>query len=214
MRTLALVAVALFAMAAPAFAQREKPLPRAVVDLRGFFSGLSQDPITASQLDPVVAVTDLPNRALGGVVGGHLYLLRGRSLALGVGVEAVTARSRAQQTDDDTGQPVGPPITQRMRGVSGNVSLNFGHRDGWSYVTAGMGPLSLFTYNTPEAPADDPPSRTTIVLGAGARWFASPHLAFCFDLRFYQTRPETPSGAYPGRQRANVRVLSAGVSIR
>jgi hypothetical protein len=214
MRTLALGAAGLLFIARPVHAQLPKPLPMAVIDARGFFSALSRDPVTAGQLDPPVPITALPNRALGGVAGVHVYLLRGRNLALGVGGEAIIARSRAQEKDKETGAPIGAPITQRMRGMSGVVSLNFGTRDGWSYLSAGMGPLTLNTYSDEQAPTEAPPMRRTINLGAGARWFATRHLAFCFDLRFYQTRPEEPTAVYPGRQRAQVRILSAGIAIR
>ncbi|MCC7007939.1 MAG: hypothetical protein IT184_03910 [Acidobacteria bacterium] len=214
MKTCVLAAAAALAVAVPAHAQLPKSLPIAVVDVRGFFSGLSRDPVTADQLTPPVTTAELPNRALGGIAGVHLFVWRGRSMALGLGGEGVIARARAQQNDEETGAPLGAPITQRMRGLAGTVSLNFGHRDGWSYVSAGMGPLTLNTYDTEQAPDAPPPTRMTINMGAGARWFATRHVAFCFDLRFYQTRPETPTDAYPGRQRARVRVLSAGISIR
>ena len=65
-----------------------------------------------------------------------------------------------------------------------------------------------------QGPEDSPPRMSTINLGAGARWFASRHFAFCFDLRFYETKPEVPTGSYPGRERMRVRVLSAGIAIR
>jgi hypothetical protein len=51
-------------------------------------------------------------------------------------------------------------------------------------------------------------------MGAGARWFNTAHLAFCFDMRFYLTRPEDPTITYPGRQRSRLLVLSAGISIK
>jgi hypothetical protein len=51
-------------------------------------------------------------------------------------------------------------------------------------------------------------------MGAGARWFNTAHVAFCFDMRFYLTRPEDPTITYPGRQRSRLLVLSAGISIK
>jgi hypothetical protein len=99
-------------------------------------------------------------------------------------------------------------------GLSGMVSLNFGHRDGWSYVSAGMGPLSFATFQGEQAPALRPPVQMTINLGAGARWFITRHVAFCFDLRFYQTEPEVTTDFYPPRQRTQLRVLSAGVAFK
>lgn len=209
MRRFALLAGLLVA-AAPAHAQSPKPLPTVVIDLRGFYGGVGRDPVTAAGLG--IGLTELPGRGPGGVLGVHVYPLRGRNLAIGVGGEAVLARTHAQETDDE-GEATGPAVRQRFQGISGSISLNFGHRDGWSYVSAGMGPLGLGTYTGDSSPGR-PPMKSTINLGAGARWFATSHVAFAFDLRFYQTRPESPTEAYPGRQRARVRVLSAGISLR
>jgi hypothetical protein len=181
-----------------------------IVDLRGFYGGLGQDPATAAGLE--VAPTSLPKRGPGGVVGVHFYPIRGESIALGVGGEGILSRTRAQETDDQ-GAPTGPMIRQLFQGVSGSVSLNFGHRDGWSYVSAGMGPLAFATYAGDTLPGKAP-LRSTLNLGAGARWFAWSHVAFCFDLRFYETRPEVETAEFPGRERRRIRVLSAGIAIR
>jgi hypothetical protein len=224
MRHVVLTALLLTAPAI-ASAQQREPLPVMVVDIRGFYTGLGQDPITAAGLLPLpVDPTQLPTRGLGGVGGVHFYPLRWRRLALGLGGEGVLVRARAETLPDDgdddndddeavPGEPL-PIVNQRMMGLTGIVSLNFGHRDGWSYVSAGMGPLSLGTYRGDEAPPIRPPMKMTIVLAAGARWFAWRHVAFGFDLRFYQTRPQDATVFYPARQRANLRVLSAGVSFR
>jgi hypothetical protein len=101
-----------------------------------------------------------------------------------------------------------------MRGFAPQLSLNFGHREGWSYLSAGMGPLSLSTYQGQTAPVTPPPVKSTINMGGGARWFNSAHLAFCFDVRFYLTRPEDPTLYYPGRQRSRLVVLSAGIAMK
>jgi hypothetical protein len=208
MRVVLLAVTMLAGVAADAGAQLPRPIPWFVVDVRGFYSGLGQDPVTAADLG--IAPTMLPARGLGGVVGAHVFVFRGRNIALGLGGEGVIARGRAHSDEDDA---TGQAFQQRLRGVSGVVSLNFGYRDGWSYVSAGIGPLSFATVVVGEEPADGPPSQSTINLGAGARWFASRHVAFCFDLRFYQTEPELRT-AYPGRQRTQIKVFSAGIAIR
>jgi len=213
-----LLVAAIAAMAVPAHAQLPKPLPFAVVDVRGFYGGLGQDPATAAGLvvlnpaQPVEA-TDLPKRGPGGVIGLHLYVLRKKNIALGIGGEGVLTQGRATEKDS-TGQPTGLVVTQRLQGTSGMVSLNFGHRDGWSYVSAGMGPLAFYSYTGSLRPTEQPPFQMTINLGAGARWFATSHVAFGFDLRFYQTEPQEATPAYPPRQRTQLRVLSGGISIR
>ena len=212
MRVFVLSVVSCLALTVPAVAQTRRPLPPIVVDLRGFYSGLGRDLVTADDL--LVLPDDMPGRALGAVAGVHVYPLRGRSMSLGLGGEAVFARAGAQTTPEDDDETLLPAVNQRLRGLSGMMSLNFGSRDGWSYVSAGMGPLSFATYTGDTPPADAPPSQMTINFGAGARWFAWRRIAFAVDVRFYQTRPEVPSGSYGGRQRASIRVLSAGISVR
>lgn len=203
----------LVAAAAPvAHAQVQQPISPYVVDLRGFYPGLGQDLTTAANLG--VPAIDLPKRGLGGVLGFHVYPLRTKAFALGLGGEFLLARGRAQEKDPTTGEPVGLPIEQRVVSLSPQISLNFGHRGGWSYVTAGMGPLSFETFQGPIAPADAPPKKNTINMGGGARWFAASHVAFMFDVRYYLTRPEEVIGPFPGRARNRLRILSAGIAIR
>ena len=203
--------IAIVVLPGVAHAQQPRPLPVAVLDLRAFYSGLGQDPTTAAGLDVVPGA--LPNRGLGGVGGLHFYPVRRQKLSLGIGGEGVMMRGRAEQKTDE-GTVIGEPINQRLMGLSGMVSLNFGHRDGWSYVSAGMGPLSFGSYVGDTAPAVRPPAQMTINLGAGARWFITRHVAFSFDLRFYQTQPEVETELYPPRQRKQLFVLSGGIAVR
>jgi hypothetical protein len=196
----------------PASAQEKRPLPIVAADLRGFYTGLGQDPVTAGDLG--VSPTDLPSRGLGGVAGVHLYPLRGRKMSLGIGAEGLIARSRAQQEDATTGAPLGEPIEQRLISISPQLSLNFGHREGWSYLSAGMGRVSFETFQGALPPSELPPTKSTINMGGGARWFFTSHVAFTFDVRFYLTRPEAASALFPGRQRARLMVLSAGLGFK
>ena len=203
---------AVFFAAGPAFAQPIRPLPRVAADLRGFYSGLGQDPITAAGLG--VEADQLPSRGLGAVAGIHVYPLRGRNVALGIGGEWMVARGRKQQINAATDEPIGLPIEQRLVSLSPQVSLNFGHRDGWSYLSAGMGRLSFETFQGDLPPADLPPKKSTINMGGGARWFLAPHIAFTFDMRWYLTRPESGVGLLPARQRSRLLVLSAGLGFK
>lgn len=216
MRLLASVGVVLFAWlgvaAAPAAAQEREPLPIVAADLRLFYSGLGQDPVTAAELG--VPADDLPSRGLGGVAGVHVYPLRGRSMALGVGAEWLIARGVSTPVDATTGEPTGVRIEQRLISLSPQVSLNFGHREGWSYVSAGMGPLSFETFEGDLPPHDLPPKSTTLNYGGGARWFAASHLAFCFDIRFYRTPAVAAVGLTPGRQANRLLVMSAGIAFK
>ncbi|MEZ5318825.1 MAG: hypothetical protein R2752_15605 [Vicinamibacterales bacterium] len=209
---LALVLIA--ASAAPASAQLVPGrIPPVVFDVRGFWPGLGQDPVTASDLD--LLATDLPSRGLGAVTGVHVYPIRRGRFALGAGGELIVARgNRDPIVVEGSEAPVGPTVHQRLQGFSAQVSLNFGNEDGWSYLTGGMGPMRFGTYTGDTAPAEAAPSKSTINLGGGARWFFKRHLAFTFDVRFYLTRPEVRTELYPGRGRSRLLVLSAGIAIK
>src|SRR5262245_41355869 len=197
-------------VAAPAFAQIDRRIPIAVFDARAFTTGLKADATTADNLG--IPIEDLPTRGFGAVFGGHVYPIRGTSIALGVGAELMFARG-SNQPEGENGRPVGDPVGRRLNSFSVLASLNFGHRDGFSYLTGGMGPLLYRTY-VGEPPPEDAPRKATINMGGGARWFFSRHVAFGFDVRFYLTRPEAISGAIPGRARQRLLVISAGLSMR
>ncbi|HET9370873.1 MAG TPA: hypothetical protein VFO19_11520 [Vicinamibacterales bacterium] len=192
-----------------------QPIPLFVADIRGFYSGLGQDPITAADLG--VLETDLPGRGFGFVGGVHVFVIRKARFALGVGGELILSHGKKQEDEDeveDSPQLEPTTVHQRIQGLSGQLSLNFGDHDGWSYVTAGMGPMRFESYLGDDAPPERGPQKMTINMGGGGRWFAKPHLAFMFDVRFYLTRPQEPTVFYPSRGRYRMVVLSAGISIK
>jgi len=211
MRLVVAAAILTLAVPARAHAQQKEPLPRFVIDARLVVAKLGQDSITAADLG--LQPTQLPATGFGGAVGANVYVWRGSKMALGFGGEGVLARATGTPTDS-TGAPNGPRVERRLQGVSGTLSLNFGHRQGWSYVSAGLGPLRFQTFTGDLPTGEAPPFESTPNFGFGARWFAKEHLAFCFDLRFYLTKPADASGPNPGRERMRLMVFSAGISIK
>ena len=203
--------VALLAVPTSSHAQSAGPIAPFVFDLRGFYPGLGQDPITAKQLN--VDQLQLPSRGLGGIAGISVYPIRVRRFAFGLGGEGMLARGKAQEENDE-GQPVGLAVRQVLKGLSGNVSLNFGDNNGWSYVTGGMGPMTFKSYLGETSPLDPAPNKMTINMGGGARWFVNDHVALTFDVRFYLLRPEETTGSFPGRQRYRLLALSGGIGIK
>lgn len=195
--------------AAPAFAQALKPIPRLAFDVRGFDIGLAQDQTTATDLGGVTI--DLPKRAFGVALGAQIYPVRAGGLAIGIGAELMAGRGRSRLVDAQN-QPIAT-IDERVQGAAGVVSINFGHRDGWSYLSAGAGPLRFNTF-AGDPPAHAPPGKTTINAGGGARWFARRHLAFCFDVRFYLAKAIASTLTTPGRGKHKLVVISVGVSVK
>jgi hypothetical protein len=209
-------ACALGLTAAPAFAQAPAPaskkdtrIPIAVVDARGVLARFGQDKTTSDGLS--LLLTDLPASGLGVAGGAHVYVWRGKTMAFGVGGEAILARGKHTLLNSD-GKETGTVIDRRLRGVSGQLSLNFGHRDGWSYLTAGIGPTSFETYLAATVPDGLRPM--SLNFGGGARWFNWDHLAFTADLRFYQTKPALATPNTAARVRKNLVVFSGGIAIK
>jgi hypothetical protein len=184
-------------------------IPLFAIDARATLALLGQDPLTADGLS-TTAVT-LPSKGLGGVAGVHVYLLRRQSFAFGVGGEAMLSRAHRDLTGIE-GTPSGTVINRRLRALSAQVSLNFGHRDGWSYLTAGFGPTSFESYLKDATPDGLRPA--SLNFGGGARWFNTAHLAFTADMRFYTTKPALATPNTAARARRNVIVFSAGVGIK
>ena len=173
----------------------------------------------ASTLD--TTWSDLPTRGLGLTVGAHVYPVRKRTFALGVGGELLL-RARASHTitteiegpDGPIEGPEGPTVITRMTAISPQVSLNFGRRNGWSYVSGGLGRAS-FTSELEASPFDDPESAgSALNYGGGARWFTNKHLAVSIDLRFYAVRAQDATAARPAFPAMTLVVFSAGVSFR
>ena len=102
-----------------------------------------------------------------------------------------------------------------MTTVAGQVSFNFGSRDGWSYLTAGYGNTRTRSQVSSEvlgpiihSVAVIKRHSPTINYGGGARWFIREHMAVGFDLRFHRI---AAVGSQPGTR---VFALSAGLSVR
>ncbi len=190
-----------------------KPMTVFVVDARGAMAGLKQDATIATALD--VPVAELPSRGLGFVVGAHVYPLRGKGFALGVGAEMLRVRgsNTIEAVSDDPDALDGPTIKARWNHLSPQVSLNFGARDGWSYLTVGIG-RTRFTTELEESPQDDGDAVRTLNYGGGARWFMKKHLAFTFDVRFYSVNAQEAVDGRIAIPKMRLRVLSAGISLR
>ena len=212
-RALVIVAV-LVASSTPALAQLREPIGPIVLDMRVVFPNFGEDAVTAAGLG--IEPAQMPARGLGVVGGLHVYPVRGRRIALGIGGELMLARGAEAPPDAENAEietPAGVTIRRRLQALSGQVSLNFGHRDGWSYLTAGMGPLLFQTYAGDLAP-EDPNRRVTINMGGGARWFLKRHVALNLDVRFYLSRPDVAVGDNPARERRRLLMMSAGFSFR
>jgi hypothetical protein len=212
MKSIAVLSVVMGLAATPTWAQQPQPpdtIPVFVFDARGAYGQLKQSASTAASFgaDPEA----LPRRGIGLVGGLHVYPIRHNHFAFGVGGELLLMRASHQEKDAD-GMPVGRAIRRRLESLSGQISFNFGHRSGWSYLSGGIGPLNFDTYFDGAVPDGLRPA--TLNYGVGARWFNTDHLAFSVDMRFYATSPANPTLIVGERERQTVLVLSAGIAIK
>ena len=194
---------------AAAGAQPDEPVGGFVVDVRGSVAPYGRNEVLAGSrgLDPLAT----PATGLGFEAGAHAYPLRWRVITFGVGASFHT--SRGSRGPDLLAQP-GPTLQTTFTAISPQVSFNFGGRDGWSYLSGGMGTSRL----TLRTGGDDlaPPQRraSTLNYGGGARWFLTERFAFSLDLRFYAISPLAPDGLHPRSPRMTLMALNIGASLR
>jgi hypothetical protein len=193
------------------------PIPRFVIDLH---PAVSMFPNDLQQLSDSRGLTlgELPGWGVGGQVGVHVYLFKWKALTVGVGGEAVIARassapSAAALAAATPPAPAPVPVSERLAGISPQLSFNFGTGHGWSYISGGIGRSQLSLHPTAEPPGlADTEVLLTLNGGVGARWFIKPHLAFSFDVRFYGVQPG--STFQPGSPYVPVLIIGAGISVK
>jgi hypothetical protein len=129
-----------------------------------------------------------------------------------------------------------PSVRTRITAIAPQLSFNFGSADGWSYISAGIGPAearttaSAFTTGNRDdavttddgAVAADDGAVTTegtalsrslrdINVGGGARWFTKRHFAISFDVRFHVVSDTGGEAPIP---RTTLVVVTAGMSLK
>jgi hypothetical protein len=190
-------------------ANRIAPLPLFVVDARIALPHFGSTVLTTTSLN--LNLFDMPTTTIGSIMGLQVYALRRPAFAIGIGGEYIVANAKNQPVDA-TGADRGPAIERHFHSTSVQLSFNFGHRMGWSYITGGMGPLTYDTFTADTTPNGLHPS--TINYGGGARWFSNRHVALSLDLRFYGTKPALATDTTGARARQSLMIFSAGISIK
>lgn len=193
-------------IAVPAVGQTTSPPGPWVLDVRGVTSAVPTD----ATFYPTLTSTVVPSRGFGADLGGHVYLFNvgPARVGLGASVMFVRATTTAPASTQEGSATAGQRLTLTMRVIAPQISFNFGSRDGWSYLSAGLGIGSLNTEATDVAPGTQESGlRRSLNYGGGARWFIKPRVAFSVDLRAHQMA----GGVTP---RVSVFAVSAGMSIR
>ena len=165
--------------------------------------------------DPLGLRTDqLPGRGWGLDVGAHVYPVRGRRFALGVGAEIVRASGSKAPDPEDAPRPAIPPSRRASRRWCRRCRSTSAPSRGWSYIGGGLAFIRRATGDV-DAEVADWPRLTGIHYGGGARWFISPHVAFMFDLRFYRIPEQAAEGTeVPFQPKSRLFLMTAGLSFK
>jgi hypothetical protein len=207
---LAAVLLLLTAGSATAQQQQQQPIGPFVVDLKGVFARHKQEPSVASALD--VASANLPTHSFGFAGGIHFYPLHTGRVTFGFGGHVLFANG-SHTLDTAAGAAPSPTVERHFRAFAPEVSFNFGHRNGWSYISGGLGQSRLFV-NRQDRPETSPQSRKTIHYGAGARWFTHHRVAVSLAVRWYAVSPQAATATSIEEPRTTLMVLSGGIAIR
>ena len=200
-----------FLSSKPVLAQEEIELPidRFVTDIRGSLTLFGQNRQFASARGLNTSMT--PRIGLGFEVGAHAYLYRWRVITIGAGGTVHKSLGTKGATQAES-QSKAPAIGAKFFAISPQLSLNFGTRDGWSYLSGGLGSSALDLY--PAGTAYNTRYTRTLNYGGGARWFTSDHIAFTLDLRFYALTPLPRTNLQPSSPRMTLAVFNVGASFR
>lgn len=214
--------LALVLLAAPVSAQTSERLPWFAVDLHGAWVGL---PTAEGWVPTVVATTPLPGRGWGVAGGATVYPLKLGVATLGLGVALATAQGTSTPLTSTTGSgstettvPSTTTVTTRITSVLPQLSVNFGHQLGWSYLSVGYGRSrvgsSSEAFGTALAQTVAEAWNPAINFGGGARWFMKPHLGAGFDVRFTKLGSRAATGILASAKRTQMITLSVGISIQ
>ena len=234
-RTALRVAFLLAATASGATAQDDEPIGRYIIDLRGSSVSLGRNEELA--LVRRLRADQLPSRGIAVDLGGHFYFLRLGPVTFGIGASFLSTAAHQPvmeampedptpgrfppftpqdpTQDDEEMEPLieGIPVTSRFTAISPQISFNFGHRNGWSYVGGGLGTSRLNVYPQQLTTPVQRGART-LNYGGGARWFLTPNVALSLDLRFFAISPLEQLGEQPGSPRQTLMAANIGVSVR
>ncbi len=204
----------MLATSLPARAQPpEEPIGGYVFDVRGTLIPFARNVELADNraLPPL----DTPGRGFGYDVGGHVYVFRLLGITFGLG-GSYHASSAEQAPGARSADPDGPILRKRFTALSSQLSFNFGHRNGWSYLSGGLGSsrLSLFPVDPLNPAEPNQRSSNTLNYGGGMRWFLNDRVALSIDIRLYAISPLPQVEEVPGSPRMTQAAFNVGASFR
>lgn len=224
----------LCAFASSAHAQQpQERIPLFVVDAHaatvglpqaeGWVPVLSTTTTTTTSTSGSAVASPYPGRNWGFAGGATVYPLRFRSVAFGLGATIISG-SGTKETSKTTGTGAAATTTVTSVVHTGimslvpQISINFGHKAGWSYISAGAGQSRVRSRaeaigTAPEIVVPEAWNQA-LNFGGGARWFMKPHLGAGFDARWVKLMSRSATDTLPSAKRTQMWTISAGISIQ
>ena len=207
--------------AAPVAAQTPEPLPWFAVDLHAATVGLPQ---AEGWVPEVSGDTVLPGRNWGVSAGATAYPFRLGLITFGFGASLISGKGSGESLTITEGSGstattrITPVVHTGITSLVPQLSINFGRKPGWSYLSAGLG-LSKVTSRADAVgttPAIVVPEawNSAFNFGGGARWFMKPHLGAGFDVRFVKLGSRSATATLPAAKRTQVWTISAGITMQ
>lgn len=194
----------------PAAAQPKDPIGPFVADLRGIMVGL---PTSAGWTPSLPADAVVPSRGFGLEGGVHAHLRKLGAATFGVGATYSWARGTTSALAESV-----PDVKTRATMLSPQLSFNFGHRLGWSYLSAGYGVVKVVSESAPipglPAVTVDSGWAGAINFGGGARWFISDRLGVGFDARWHKLSSRDATANTLAAMRTTMFRLAVGISVQ
>jgi hypothetical protein len=206
----------------PASAQTSERLPWFAVDAHAAWVGL---PTAEGWVPAVPADTPLPGHGLGLAGGATVYPLKMGAATLGVGLTFARGKGTSKALTTTTGSgatevtvDATTTVTTQVTNFAPMVSLNFGHKLGWSYLNIGYGRSTVASssaaFGTAPAKVLPDASASGLTFGGGAKWFMKPHLGAGFDVRFTSLGGRDATATAPAALATRVFTISIGISIQ
>ena len=215
------IAVAVLWLASPAAAQEREPLPWVAIDLHAASVGL---PAADGWIPAVTADTPVPDRAWGlsGAVTAYPFRLGVMTIGVGAALSSAQGKSDSLEIVQGTGANqttrATPIVRTQVVSLMPQLSINFGHKLGWSYLSAGVGRSRV------ESSADAVGMTPQIIVptawnqalnfGGGARWFMKRRLGAGFDVRFVKLGSRAAAGDIPSARRTQMITFSVGITLQ
>ena len=173
--------------------------------------------------EALLAAAPLPGRAWGLAGGAAAYPLKLGIMTLGLGLsmhrgKSTSAPLMSTATATKPAVPTTTAVTTQITSLLPQVSINFGHRLGWSYLSAGVGRSKVVSSSEAfgTLPTQEVPEawNSALNFGGGARWFMKPHLGAGFDVRFTKLGSRAAADGLPAAKRTQMLTISIGISIQ